>query len=65
MKIAATPHQHVSGPHASDYYLLLDEQSDCIFALRFATQIQEAHGVLPEIWIDESEQVIWYVWQRQ
>jgi hypothetical protein len=63
---------HVSGPHSRDYYLLLDEQGAHIFDIRLAARVREAHGVcagradpanacLLEIWIDDTEQHVWYV----
>jgi len=73
MKTAGTPHRYVSGPHSRDYYLLLDEQSDYIFATRLAARICEARGIcdeqhaglaaasLPEIWMDDTEKQVWYV----
>jgi DNA-binding ferritin-like protein len=72
MKTVAAPHWYISGPHARDYYLLLDEQSDHIFATRLAAHIREARGVrderadlatanLREIWMDDTKQVVWYV----
>jgi hypothetical protein len=64
--------KYVSGPHSSDYYLLLDEQSECIFAARLAEHIREANGsrdegaALPtagllEMWIDDTDKRVWYV----
>jgi DNA-binding ferritin-like protein len=72
MKTVGTPHWYVSGPHSSDYYLLLDEQSDYIFATRLTEHIREASSIrderaglatasLPEIWIDHTEMHVWYV----
>ena len=74
MKTLAAPHCYVSGPHSRDYYLLLDEQSDHIFAMRLAAHIRETRGArgedadlatakLPEIWMDDTEQVVWYVFE--
>ena len=68
-----TPHHYLSGPHAGDYYLLLDEQSDCIFATRLAEHIREASGTcaesarpatasLLEMWIDDANNV-WYLFE--
>ena len=54
----------VVGSH-SDYYLLLDEQSDRIFAARLAEHVREAHDVTvggpPEIWMDHKRRRVWYV----
>ena len=72
MKPGGTPGCYVSGPHSRDYYLLLDEQSDHLFALRLSAHICEARGIcgeaaslaaanLPEIWIDDANRVVWYV----
>jgi hypothetical protein len=72
MKTVRTPHGYLSGPHSSDYYLLLDEQSDYLFATRLAEHIREASSIcderaglatasLPEIWIDHAEMHVWYV----
>jgi DNA-binding ferritin-like protein len=63
---------YVSGPHKADYYLLQDEQSDCIFATRLAEHIREAGGTsderagpatagLLEMWIDDTDKQVWYV----
>jgi hypothetical protein len=58
----------VVGSH-SDYYLLLDEQSDRIFTSRLAEHMREAHdidpaaGGLPEIWMDHKGRRVWYVFQ--
>jgi starvation-inducible DNA-binding protein len=65
-------HCYVSGPHSRDYYLLLDEQGAHIFDMRLAAHLREAHGVhdehtdlattgLLEIWIDDAERQVWYV----
>jgi len=54
-----TQHCYISGPH-SDYYLLMDEQSDRIFDLRLAAHIREG-GSIPEIWIDDGSRQVWYV----
>jgi hypothetical protein len=53
--------RHISGPHAGDYYLLLDEQAELIFDTRLAQHSREARGSLLEIWIDEAEKQVWYV----
>jgi DNA-binding ferritin-like protein len=74
MKTGATPHRYISGPHFRDYYLLLDEQADHIFATRLAARSREARGIcdehadlatarLLEIWIDDTEKQIWYVFE--
>jgi len=74
MKTGRTPYCYISGPHSRDYYLLLDEQSDYIFATRLAARIREARGIcderaglatasLPEIWIDDTEKHVWYVFE--
>jgi hypothetical protein len=73
MKTGGTPYCCISGPHSRDYYLLLDEQSDYIFAMRLAARIREARGIcdehaglaarLPEIWIDDAEKHVWYVFE--
>jgi hypothetical protein len=66
---AAEMHAYISGPH-SDYYLLLDEQADHIFAMRLAEHVREARGSfncvgvmsgVVEIWIDDSSKQVWYV----
>jgi len=55
-----------------DYYLLLDEQSDSIFATRLAEHIREASGggderagpataSLLEMWIDDTDKHVWYL----
>jgi hypothetical protein len=61
----ALQRHYVAGSH-SDYYLLLDEQSDRIFTARLAEHIREAQGVdpvggLPEIWMDHKGRRVWYV----
>jgi hypothetical protein len=64
--------RYISGPHSSDYYLLLDEQADCIFATRLAEHIREASGIcderaglatarLLEMWIDDTQKQVWYL----
>ena len=74
MKTGGAPHRCVSGPHASDYYLLLDEQSGYIFATRLTEHIREASGncdervglataSLVEMWIDDAEKHVWYVFE--
>jgi hypothetical protein len=74
MKTVGTPHRYVSGPHSSDYYLLLDEQADHIFATRLAEHMREAicdertglaTASLLEIWIDESEMHVWYIFEAR
>jgi starvation-inducible DNA-binding protein len=65
---------YVSGPHARDYYLLLDEQGSQIFAVRLAAHIREVRGIcdaqadcaaadLAEIRMDDTEKVVWYVFE--
>jgi hypothetical protein len=72
MKSGGAPQRYVSGPHSGDYYLLLDEQSDHIFATRLAEHAREASGVrdghtgpvtasLLEMWIDDAEKKVWYL----
>ena len=51
----------IPGPH-SDYYLLMDEPSDHIFAIRLAAHIREGGG-MPEIWIDDGSKRVWYVFE--
>ena len=74
MKTTGTPHWYISGPHASDYYLLLDEQADHIFETRLAEHIHEANRIpderarpatagLLEMWIDDIEKQVWYVFE--
>jgi hypothetical protein len=74
MKTGGTPRWYVSGPHSGDYYLLQDEQSDHIFAARLAEHIRDASGScdecadfatasLAEIWIDDIEKHLWYVFE--
>ena len=66
MKTADLPCWHVSGPHSGDYYLLLDDRSDCILETRLAEQILEARGASNaglEIWIDETDKQVWYVFR--
>ena len=72
MKTEGTPHRYVSRPHPSDYYLLLGEQSDAIFATRLAEHAREANGVCDEgagpatasllaMWIDDTDKQVWYL----
>jgi starvation-inducible DNA-binding protein len=74
MKTGGTPHQYISGPHSGDYYLLLDERSDYIFATRLAEYIREAIAScderaglatpsLLEIWMDDTEKHVWYLFE--
>ena len=64
MKMKGATHRFVSGPHSGDYYLLLDERSDCIFATRLAEHAREAAtGGLLEMWIDDSDHQVWYVFK--
>ena len=76
MKTVGTSRWYVSGPHSSDYYLLLDEQSDCIFATRLAEHVREASRIcdegaglatanLLEMWIDDSEMRVWYIFEAR
>ena len=76
MKTRGTPHWYVSGPHSRDYYLLLDEQGGQIFAMRLATHIREARGIcdehadcasasLAEIRMDDTDKVVWYVFEAR
>ena len=64
MKPEGAPQRYVSGPHSGDYYLLLDERSDCIFAKRLAEHAREAvtAGLL-EVWMDDNDKQVWYVFQ--
>lgn len=72
MKTPGESGLYVSGPHSSDYYLLLDDQSECLFAARLAERIREANDVceakhawatasLLEMWIDDGEMRVWYL----
>ena len=74
MKTEGTSQRYISGPHSGDYYLLLDEQSDYIFATRLAEHIREASATceeraapasasLLEMWIDDTDKLVWYVFQ--
>jgi DNA-binding ferritin-like protein len=74
MKIRGTPHRYISGPHSGDYYLLQDEQSECIFETRLAEHAREASGIrderagpataaLLEMWIDDTDKQVWYVFE--
>ena len=71
MRIMDRPHWYVSGPHSSDYYLLLDDESGQLFETRLAEHIREASSLrderagraipsLLEMWIDDEKHV-WYV----
>ena len=71
MKTGAMP-DYISGPHSSDYYLLLDEQAYDIFAMRLAEHIRAANEIcderaglatasLLEMWIDDTEKQVWYL----
>ena len=64
--------EYISGPHSSDYYLLLDEQATNILATRLAEHIREASEIcderavlatasLLEMWIDDTEKQVWYL----
>jgi len=64
-------HWYVSGPHSSDYYLLLDDESGLLFETRLAEHIREAGCLcderagcaiasLLEMWIDDEKHV-WYI----
>lgn len=72
-ELAPSMHCRVSGPHP-DYYLLMDEQAEAIFASRLAARRREANVVcdardaaaaadLIDIWIDEGEKHVWYVFE--
>jgi hypothetical protein len=76
VKTERLPQRYVSGPHYGDYYLLLDEQSDCILATRLAERTGEASAIfhervglatasLLEIWIDDTENHVWYVFEAR
>jgi hypothetical protein len=65
-------HRYISGPHFPDYYLLLDEEADQIFAMRLAMHAHEAGDMcglrggvasasLVEICVDDAANCIWYV----
>ena len=67
------PHWYVSGPHSSDYYLLLDDESGLLFETRLAEHIREAGSIgdegagraipsLLEMWVD-NENNVWYVFE--
>jgi len=67
-----TEARYISGPHFPDYYLLLDEAADQIFAMRLATHAREAgcscdlqggaaSASLLEICIDDAVNCVWYV----
>jgi hypothetical protein len=58
-----TPHWYISGPHARDYYLLLDEEAGHIFATRLETRLREARASLLEIWSDDADKQVWYVFE--
>ena len=57
--------RHISGPHSGDYYLLLDEQAEHIFDTRLAEHSREAHGSLLEMWIDDTDKQVWYVFEAR
>jgi hypothetical protein len=72
MKFGGTPYWYISGPHSADYYLLLDERSDYIFATRLAEHIREASGICDDaglgtsllaMWIDDTDKHVWYVFE--
>jgi hypothetical protein len=74
MKTGRASQRYLSGPHSGDYYLLLDERSGHIFAARLSEHIREASGIcgersglaianLLEMWIDETEKRVWYVFE--
>ena len=76
MKVQRPSHRYVSGPHAGDYYLLLDEQSDHIFEARLTERLREAGGTcdecahvatasLLEMWIDDHDKQVWYVFEAR
>jgi hypothetical protein len=65
---------YVSGPHTPDYYLLLDEGADSIFAMRLAAHMREACCTCAEqahlaaasrleIWMDDAGKQVWYVFE--
>lgn len=54
---------YISGPH-SDYYLLMDEQSDHIFSIRLAAYVREGGGI-PEIWVDDGRKQVWYIFDTK
>ena len=73
MKTDDAPY-YISGPHSSDYYLLLDEQADSIFAARLAEHVREAGRIcnertglptatLLEMWVDDNEKYVSYLFQ--
>lgn len=73
MKTVDRPQCYVSGPHSSDYYLLLDDESGLLFERRLAEHIRDASSVcddrngraIPsvlEMWIDDEKHV-WYAFQ--
>jgi hypothetical protein len=65
MKTVGTSHRYVSGPHSSDYYLLLDEQSEYILATRLAGHMRGlATASLLEMWIDDAQRHVWYVFEQ-
>jgi hypothetical protein len=75
MKTGGTP-RYISGPHSSDYYLLLDEQSYYVFATRLAEHIREASRIcderaglgtatLLEMWVDDTEKRVWYLFEAR
>ena len=75
MKIPAAPHLYISGPHSSDYFLLLDDESQQIFAMRLAARVRDVRescdpqvGTVtvsfPEILIDDANQHLWYIFEK-
>ena len=71
MTIDEMPGWYISGPHRGDYYLLLDEEAELIFASRLSAHLREARGIHAdlttngrfEIWIDDSTKDVWYIFE--
>ncbi len=57
--------RHISGPHPGDYYLLQDEQAEHILDTRLAAHTREAHGCLLEIWVDDADKNVWYIFEAR
>ena len=55
-------HWHVSGRHFRDYHLMLDEQSDAIFATTDDNEDSGTAGLL-ETFIDETERRTWFLFE--
>jgi DNA-binding ferritin-like protein len=52
--------------HEYDYHLLLDEQTDQIFAMTdpIAERVRKlATASLLEVWIDETERRLWFLFE--